>query len=151
MVIIHFIQALTRKFYRAYWLWRDGAPWEVITAQTVLVEKRLTALRPVPLIAQPDAVMLTRKSVLVPVSTKFKSDQRIKKGDAIQLTVEAMVLRGTADERIAGLAVASHGYLRVVTKGRASYRRVELLREREVIQLWLMRYCVEAGHFAPIA
>ncbi len=87
----------------------------------------------------------------MPINSKFKSDQRIKKGDVIQLTVEAMVLRGTDDERIAGLPVASHGYLRIVTKGRAIYRRVELLREREIIQLWLMRYCVEAGHFAPIA
>lgn len=84
-------------------------------------------------------------------AVSVNSIQRIKKGDAIQLTVEAMVLRGTNDERVAGLAVASHGYLRVVTKGRTTYHRVELLREREIIQLWLMRYCVEAGHFAPIA
>lgn len=150
-MIVRLIQHLTRKLYRAYWLWRDGAPWELISAQTFLVEERLTALRPVPLIAQPDAVMLTRKGKLVPVNTKFKTDPCIKKGDAIQLSVEAMVLRGTDDERIAGLTVASHGYLRVVTKGVATYRRVELLREREVIQLWLMRYCVQAGHFAPIA
>lgn len=148
--MIGLLQSVTRVLYRAFWLWRDGAPWELIMAQTVLVEQRLTALRPVPLIAQPDAVMLTRAGELLPVNTKFKSQCVVTWGDAVQLTVEAMVLRGSDDQCIAGLPVASHGYLRIVSKGVTTYRRVELLPERGIIQLWLMRYCVEAGHFAPV-
>jgi hypothetical protein len=118
------------------------------TAQTYLVEERLTALRPVPLIAQPDAVMLTRKGELVVLNTKFRSNLKVSWGDRIQLTVEAMVLRGSDDKRLAGLKVAPHGYLRIVKHGVATYRRVELLRDRAIIQLWLLRYCVEAGHFS---
>jgi hypothetical protein len=149
--MLKLIKRLYMKFNRAYWLLRDGAPMELAFGSTILIEKRLVATSPIPLIAQPDAVMLTNDMRLVPVNTKHKASSSVSYGDRVQLAVEAAVLRNTTDERIAGLHVADYGYIRLVHQGQTTYHRIDLLPDADVSQLWLLHFTAQSGSFSQLA
>jgi len=127
---------LLRTLRRAWSLYRDGAPLELCRGYPVLIEQRLTSDHPVPLVCQPDAVFALACGDLVVTETKFRSSFSVTAGDVLQMSVAATVLRHTTDARVQGRTVRSYGYMRIVHRGTAAYRRVTLLPDAAVRLAW---------------
>ncbi|MBF0391666.1 MAG: hypothetical protein HQL38_03190 [Alphaproteobacteria bacterium] len=118
-------------------MWMDGAPAEIRNGRPVVVEERLSTLRPVPLVVQPDAIYQTADGRLIVVETKTRGEWLVKRGDVVQMSAVRAVVRHCDDPRLVGWPVAPYGYVRLVHGDRVIWEKVDLLPDAAVVNLWL--------------
>lgn len=128
---------------------RPSMPDEIAAATLLFSEAKFYAERPVPLVARVDQVFHTPHGLVVPVETKTRRAHRWYPYDAIELSVQAVVLRYSRQVRLPG-AIASYGYVRCVTEGSVpTYVKVPLLPESEVLAIYRRHQDLAAGRVAP--
>jgi len=126
--------------------WKNR-PIELFTAKLLFSETTFRTSKPIALVARVDRVYLKPSGMLVLVEFKSRVQKKAYFSDAIQMSVQRIVLAGQT-----GLAVAEHGYVLVKTPhGGNSYsaHRVELMSEHQVLALNERRTAVLAGITSP--
>lgn len=128
---------------------RPNMPDELAAGRLLFSEAQFYAEQPVPLVARVDQVFLSTGGLVVPVETKTRRAHRWYPYDAIELSVQAVVLRYSKKVRLPG-AIASYGYVRVISDGRPpAYLKVPLLSEAEVTAIYRRYQDLRAGRVAP--
>lgn len=120
-------------------------PQELATAELWCSEKLFRCQKPVMLAFKPDRVYKSAVGVLIVEETK--THNRVYPSDILQLSVAATGLRA-----ISTLPVADYGYVRLVTEGgsRTVFKRVQLLRDSEVVGIHARRQRILSGEIAPV-
>lgn len=128
-------------------------PVELRTARLEASERDFVARidgNPVPV--RPDQIYRTADGRLVPVDSKTRSGARVFPSDVIEVSVQRLAL--AQDPRFTGNArVADYGYVRLARggrNGRPAYKRIELMTEDDLTQLYRRYQDVVAGRLSPV-
>jgi hypothetical protein len=128
-------------------------PAELATARLVVSETTLKTLKPAPFVARVDhrvdQVFLTAAGELVPVETKTRARRESYLYDALELSVQSLVLAFHA-RKFRGRP-AAHGYVRIVTADREpAYLKVALFPADDLVKLRTRRLALLAGRTQPL-
>jgi len=127
-------------------------PAELARAKLVMSEQDILADVPIPLAGRPDEVYRQSSGHLVPVETKTRNRAKVHREDLIQLSVYRVLLQRAKHNGLPGRPgrpVAGYGFVRIVTPSGVRWRRVVLMSEAEVVQLYERRIALESGRVCP--
>lgn len=124
---------------------KPSMPLELATAELWCSEKSFRCQKPVMLAFKPDRVYKSANDVLIVEETK--THHRVYPNDILQLSAAATGLRS-----ISGLPVADYGYVRLVTDSgtRTEFKKVKLLPDGEVVQIYRRREKILNGEIVPV-
>lgn len=126
---------------------RMSRPSALLSAKLVYMEKAFRIERPFPLVAKVDRVYRRPNGHLVLVELKTRETDSVFLSDIIQLSAQRMALRlqtGAAVDAHAFVSFQGHG-----GSGRLSSRRVQLLEEETLVELYQRRRALLTKQTSP--
>jgi len=119
------------KSNKREWLKKENLPKELIKAKLFMSEKYISCTSPRRLCGFPDQVFAVSKDLII-VDTKSRDSNIVYKKDIVQISVYAVILRKKYKRK----RVRDYGYIRIDNYRGISYKKVELLSEDEIINLY---------------
>lgn len=127
------------------WLWprSQRLPAQLQGAQQIWTEREFVIDEPVRLVARVDAAWRLETGEIVLVEVKHRRRDRVHRSDVVQLSAQRL-----AAEAVTGESIAPWGWV-CVHRGRwwrrSRWHRVELMEEREVVDMFMRRQRLLAG------
>lgn len=128
---------------------RARMPAVIAHGRLVISEEYFRTTVPRPLGARLDQAYIGSDGLVYPVDSKTRDREVVHATDLIELSVQAAVLRTGNVAVILGHAVASIGYVRVVTARGVTYLPTRLLTDAELASVYDRREALLRGDVAP--
>ncbi len=152
---------LTGIFYLVFLIWskrrrknkateffrEDNTPIELQSARLYGSEQHISCATPIALKGTYDQLYLTPDDNFILSDTKTRNRPYVYQSDIIQLSAYKLILeQGSA---FSGKRIMPHGYLRIVCKGKTHYKKIDLMTEEDVIELYERRQALYRGEIEP--
>lgn len=122
---------------------QDNTPLEIQQSILYGSEQHISCTRPIPLNGTYDQLYERLDHALLVTDTKTRGKPQVFHSDVIQLSAYKVILENSREFK--GKKVLDYGYMRLVCKGVTHYKKVDLMSEAQVVELYKRRRAILNG------
>jgi len=122
---------------------QDNTPLEIQQSSLYGSEQHISCTCPIPLNGTYDQLYERLDNALIVADTKTRNKPQVFHSDVIQLSAYKVILENSKEFK--GKQVLDYGYMRLVCKGVTHYKKVDLMREDQVVELYQRRRAILNG------